>query len=1255
MNFVASISPKSLGLLASDTAVDLFRELLWAEANRAGIGPALVSVPSAITVSDGGVDAEIAGVSPEKEGGLLGAGATRYQIKTGAFSAGNQSELRDLFLKEKSRELKDRIRSCFAKNGTFVVVLFGSDTPDRTDDQAARACQEFVGRVEPAFRDCPIRVISQNQLAGLLSQYPSLADKARLRTFPNLRRHSQWRRELESLLPLRIGEQQKGFIDQVRSELRKPLARHLCVWGEPGIGKTRLLYEATKPADLSCAVAYFGSPKSLDDSGIVDELVNDDSKSAIVVVDDCDSRDRETIWRQLKGLGTRVRLVTVQHDPCESSGTTVALQTPELAQAQISEIIQQYGVEKSVADRFAEYCGGSPRVGNVVGWNLQNNPNDPMRPLDTGNVWNRFIEQNDPPSSDAVVHRKLVLQYLALFKKFGYGEPYQNEARFIAGQVAAANPQITWARFQEIILGLRRRRIVQGESTLYITPKLLHIKLWSDWWELYGPNLNVEHFLASIPDTLHAWFYDMFAYDHGSRTIRKTVRAILGTDSSFFREGLVKTRAGANFFLSLTEADTEAALDFLEATIGKESRDELGGFSDGRQRVVWALEKIAVERPLFQRAARVLLRLAEAENEPSISNNATGTFAALFSLGPGKTAPTQAPPAERMPVLEEAISSTDRETRAVALRAFDAALKSSSFRRAVGAERRGLKDLILWSPDTDEERLDAYRAVWRLLSSELARLPEDQRAEALRILLKRAFELLQIENLADLVTSTVREVIEIPGIPRKAVLETALDVLDRLTSLPEPVRARWGEIRLTVAGGDSLRGRLRSQLVLPAWRLASDSELTTDAWRSLAEEAIASREEFLAELPWLVTNEPESAGHFGYEVGRLDHVFSLETPIIEAVADGGKAAQTALLGGYLRAVREANASHWLATVRALSKRPDADRFFPAIVVQSGLTDEASDILTDLIEKGVMPGHYLLGFGFGGEIRNLSPNKFASWISLMLSHDQQAAVAALQLLHHYVRPDRLAAVPPDLIEAVLLNDALLAEGSKDAGEYRDYDWAQVAEPFLCDHPDKKLTFARKLLESMGRDSIILKRFRPSPARLVLTQIAKEMPSEVWAILTRWLGPPIDFRAHAITDWLQGGMFTLFGRDDEEAALDYIPHQDIWAWVDQDIDKRAWYLASFAPKLDADGNLSPIARALLVRYGDRDDVRRNLIANYSSGYWRGPMSSHYAGKMESLEHLLENEPEPRIREWLNLYIGGLRRSTDWARTEEEREDF
>lgn len=269
---LTSVEPKILSLLAPETAVDLFRRLLWAEARRAGIGPALVSVPGAINVADGGIDAEVAEVPANSPGGLIFAGLTRYQIKTGAFSAGNDSEMKALFLKEKSRDLKDRIRTCFESRGTFVAVLFGSDAPDRTDDELSIACQDFIAQFEPAFKDRQIRIVRQNQIAGFLDNHVALALQAQTASFPDLRTHNDWGGEIESLGALKVGERQNEFIKQVRTELRQALPTHLCIWGEPGIGKTRLLYEATAVDDLSPSIAYFRSPQSLERSGVVDEL-----------------------------------------------------------------------------------------------------------------------------------------------------------------------------------------------------------------------------------------------------------------------------------------------------------------------------------------------------------------------------------------------------------------------------------------------------------------------------------------------------------------------------------------------------------------------------------------------------------------------------------------------------------------------------------------------------------------------------------------------------------------------------------------------------------------------------------------------------------------------------------------------------------------------------------------------------------------------------------------------------------------------
>lgn len=77
MPLVTSVDPKLLGLLSPVEAVSVLRQLIWAEAASIGLGPALVSVPTAIYVADGGVDAEVGSVPLIASGGLLFPGLTR--------------------------------------------------------------------------------------------------------------------------------------------------------------------------------------------------------------------------------------------------------------------------------------------------------------------------------------------------------------------------------------------------------------------------------------------------------------------------------------------------------------------------------------------------------------------------------------------------------------------------------------------------------------------------------------------------------------------------------------------------------------------------------------------------------------------------------------------------------------------------------------------------------------------------------------------------------------------------------------------------------------------------------------------------------------------------------------------------------------------------------------------------------------------------------------------------------------------------
>ena len=93
------------------------------------------------------------------------------------------------------------------------------------------------------------------------------------------------------------------------------------------------------------------------------------------------------------------------------------------------------------------------------------------------------------------------------------------------------------------------------------------------------------------------------------------------------------------------------------------------------------------------------MSLGEAENE-TYSNNASGVFAGLFSPAPGSVAPTEASPEERFPVLKEALESTSKAKRLLALAASGAALQHGQFIRTIGSEYQGLRELTLWTPKT---------------------------------------------------------------------------------------------------------------------------------------------------------------------------------------------------------------------------------------------------------------------------------------------------------------------------------------------------------------------------------------------------------------------------------------------------------------------------------------------------------------------------------------------------------------------------
>lgn len=1264
MPSIFSVTNRDLDQLTEQAAVDIFRDLLFAEASTLGIGKNLVNVPSAITVADGGIDAEVKDVEFEGGQGIIKKGLTRYQIKTGDYSPNRQENIKGILYKEGLTELKPRVKACFENKGTFILVLFGWDDPETEDNQIINKIKKQLESTNPEYNDAKIEIWRQNNLIGFLQPFPSLSLKINKKDKARLQTHKSWGSQDDMKVEFKAGADQESLIKNCREELEKDdAATHIRILGEPGVGKTRIVYEITKKDNLSPIVIYCDSANKFRDSDLMNEILKDDNNfSVILVVDECDSDSRSYIWNKLKHLGPRVKLVTIYNEYEESSGNTLYFEAPLLQDGEISKIIQEYGIVKDQADRWSAICSGSPRVAHVIGWNLKNNPEDILKPLDTVDIWRRYIVGCDDPASQEVSERKLVLQNISLFKKIGYGKTAIKEAQSVAQLVEEADPHITWARFQQIIKKMRERKILQGENLLYITPKALHVKLWIDWWETFGGSFDFNILSSKIPESLHEWFYDMFQYAAESQAATRVVRELLGENGPFQKDDYLKTRLGGSFFLALTEADPKSALKTLQQTVGKWEKSELIESKESRRTIVWALEKIVVWKELFADASKLLLLLAEAENE-TYANNASGIFTDLFSPGPGRVAPTEASPEERFIILQEALNSTSREKRKLALDACNKALETNYFHRMIGVEYQGLrKEAKLWSPVSHQETVDAYIRVWRLLYDKLDSFEEDERQYAIKILLGHIRGLTKILGLVETITQDINGLIDKKYVNKKDIVDAIEGILhyDK-KRLPEPVVKKWEEIRDSLVGTDfhSLMERYVGMDLLED-KFDDDGnhvDKAAEPIKNLAKQATQDHKLLIPELEWLHTQEAKSGYRFGYELGMQDKSFSLLPILLEAqkkVVDNEKASDF-FIGGYLKAFFEVDPEGWEGLFDSLTKDEKLKKTIPALTWRSGMSDRAALRILELAKEKVITASDFGVFGLGSVISDLSEDIFLQWIEFLLSSDDDyAASIALDLFQFfYIRKESKYTLPKNLSYRVLTQPSLFKEvKDRFRNQMDEWHWKEIGNKFVETYPDNTVPLAEVILENFGEKGGIFEDFY-SETQEVLLKITEKHPLKVWDIVIKYLGPPIDSRAFHIREWLRGsGFFEERSID----ALSFFSEEKIWEWVDEDINKRAWYIAYIAPKafFKQEGKTC-WAREILARYGDREDVSKEMGANFYTEGWTGPASQHYQKKKIELLAFKQGEDNENVKKWIDEMIDSLEKQIEHEKIQEERRGF
>lgn len=1253
MTAIFTVKKTALRDLGAEEATRLFRGLLWCETRRVGLSPHNVVISLDTNVADGGIDACVTGNINSDS--ILVKGTTRYQVKAGhRFKPWQLSALKkELFgkstVKPNKKTLAPEIRDCLNKKDRYVLMTFGYDLTPAQHSVAKKHLTKLLRAC--GYRAPNVDVLGQGQIIGQLSLFPSLSLAFQNKSDLSFLTVEEWKTRADMVQPLQLSEEQKHTIKTIRDELRGTKYRHIRVIGEPGLGKTRLALEAVSAEDLAPQVLYVPHAEDFQRSQLFNELLRTDScENVVLVIDECSERERASIWNSFRER-KNIQLLTIDHGPEQSrDDAMVVLDLPRLPDEQIKAILGSY-VRNVDPSHWVAWCEGSPRVAHAVGENLRSNPEDLLKPPATVPLWDRFVAGYESLDSQTSQESLTVLRHLALFTKFGFEDPVAKEAKFIWQLVQRANPAITWERFQELVSRFRLRRILQGKRTLFIVPKALHIHLWINYWDNYGRDFSFADFFSTVPSQLQNWFLQSFIYGHASPVARDVIAKILSPSGPFSDRAFLTGQAGTRFINYLSEADPGRTLAFIERTFGAWTKENLLGFEDGRQDMVWALEKIAVWKEYFPRAARVLVKLALAENS-KYGNNATGILRGLFRTHPAGLAATQSTPFDRFPIIAESLQSQDEAEIELGLSLCKEWLSMQGGFRTVGAEYQGLRTVLeFWKPKIWGELFDAWRLCWRHLWSVSRNWSPQRRQRANRILVDAGLELVNVKPLSAEMMKTLSEIADDEATDRREFTHRLIGKLRfRSERLPRKIvtQLRALDQKLT---GESFWERFCRFVLNTNWDedytfkgdKSKESPIPTRRVKKLVGEFVAQRRVLADHLPKICSAE----GHRLFDFGRLTAAEldedSVVTEIIEAQLNADLAKNTQFIGGYFSGLRVKNSERWEGFVQELLGSERTRALGITVVLYSGRSESILKTLLKMFRSKAADASVFNGLGWEAPKARFSPEVVEEVLEALVSdNDEQSLRVAIELADYYFFEKENPRSCGEQVLFQLITAPYFFR--RDNNDHYHYAWHRVALGFRdrFQHRDIEIL---KIILSSGNDLGI--RHSNYPAQIA-DAIARAHPDDAWAIVSKNLERD-DERSVWLEMWL--GEEMSFDDDKVVGPITSFNPEQVMEWVMEDPKTRARKLLRCLPKTLDQSRGGKLTKLFAETFGD-GELGDSLMSHFWTRGWSGPESAYRAGKRDKAREWVSEIKSGKILAWLYRYIELLNELIARAEIREER---
>lgn len=1250
-----SISIDSLKLLEEKDAVKVFKALLQAEAYRCNVPVTKIQITENTKAADGGIDATIDCHIPEASEDIIKNGQVNYQIKAdNSFNSlaesailkellggGTLEELNSLSPETTKKRLKQKIKETIEQDKYYVLVSFRTEAEGTKKQDAINIIKNVLtkcGYSNPKVDifDCTNLQLAINRYPAIVNQITTLPDNTRdildILKEERLNEKFYYNSKLQNI---------ESIFDDFYND--KTNYRHLRILAEPGVGKTKAVLEFCKKYNFN--TLYVDTAEKFEDSKLYSFLKRNKNVSITLIIDECNLSNAETFYGRLKNTIPQLKLITIYNDFKQntSDSETQVIILPKLSNEDFSNILaSEYNIEKPLASHIASFCEGYPRIAHYIGKNfiahqeVLDNLDDILKSLIIGSETNQ----------DNIENIICVMQYFSIFKKFGFSDVFEEEKNIILNLIKCELPNLTSIKLENIVNDLKRRKILQQEHTLYISPKILHIWLYGNFWENSSRKKLIFDSIKDFPPSLRKWFGEMFEYAKNAQISTNIPKELL--EQFDFNDFLNKNTS--DFFLSLTKACPEVAIKQLTKIFMKLSDQEILNIVEGRMNLVWSLQYILFDKNLFLDAINILYKLAINENEKVFSNNATGIFQQIFQISlPG----TEVDLETRKDILNNYVrTAKTKEEFNLLIQTFDSSLNTHHFSRMGGVETQGFEIKQDYHPKTYGEIFDYFESILNLLIFCIENcIDEELKLKALNAITSNSGALIRYsEYTCNLIYKIFDKLKNNENINKSDLYIKISKIIQHLKLIKDE------NITLAINYFEALKNSLTEDKP----KITLETYFNANIW-DIAEDRKNAFEYFIQQLAetyksinpnqqknliqTFIDRKYDNDYYFGVMVARQDSSFNLLEEIIDyyKISDNKNGL---FVVGYLSELYKKSSEEY---DNYAQKIYDLGLYDLIININSKAftTSLTANLASEAIINEYVPTSNINSFAWN---TNSPLDVIKKLLYFAITKNTLETIkASLNILHH--NKEIWNGENLDLIFEILNSVVVIKSSPVIALTDNSYIWTSVLLKYIKEKGESEEVF--NLLDkfiAFISDYENHNAIYSAHIASILDTCSDLNYKKTWQKISCYLSLNIILFS-PIKTWLRG--------DDNfdhniPGAMSNFDIEDIFTWIDKDVENRLKIIAYCSPK-DLFKENGHIMRSLLVKYANNKNLYHYLHINFGNKGWIGKASTHTKAEIEIVKQFQSKEKNKSVLNFVNEYLESLELELKRHIIEEERLDF